>query len=396
MDKALCDGETLVDMRKIYEAPPWWVCLTWALSLALMVCTVFLSMRTIWCHVCATRRSGFTRGFHVSLGVRADLTVAILALPLSHGVTAAIQTVFPGTSEVMAFIRTLHFSVSIMKCIFLFHILAGGDDCIGAMLPKSPVKAFNAPPLCCIFCWPCCKRPLRKPRDIQIFLLAIKQFTICAPVITLVDILVKERASGGKTDNIMDRVVFLLVASSSMTAMWAFNALSGLIAPIVQQLRREYPAPSMRKFVTIHMLAGKIIDLLVVLAMQRLHGTLCVKDWRPFASMMSGFLVVIVSFVLAAVGPQMFPWCEAMYRPRDEQGLPQDLIPLLQLNGVNTHEWPALSSLVLKVPPVTEECEQHGPSFQSTTTGEALRDGSCCGAAGGQSQNRLSDHSLIV
>jgi len=339
--KTLCDAGKLASFKKIHESPPWWMCLMWALSLAFMIGTVTMSLRTIWFHAGAAQRSGFTRGLHISLGLRADLIVSILALPMSYAVTAAIQTCFPDTNDVMSFIRTLHFSTSIHKCVGIFHVLAGGHDHLKEALPTYPVKAFNAPPLCCIFCWPCCKRPLSLPRDIQILIIALRQFAVTAPVITLVDILVSGRAAASGSSNTLDTVVFVLVTICSMTATWAFNALSGLLAPIVQRLNREYPAVGMGKFVGIHMLAGKIIDLIVVLVMRNTDIGCRVEDPHLFGTMFSGFIVGVVVFALAAVGPRLFPWSQAMYPPRDEAGFPPDTIALLQLNGVRTDEWPA-------------------------------------------------------
>jgi len=392
--KDLCDVERL-SFTKIHQSPPWWMCLMWSLSLAFMIGTVTLSLRTIWYHACAAQRSGFTRGLHVSLGIRADLMVPILALPISYAVTSAIQTCFPDTNDVMSFIRTLHFSTSIQKCVYLFHVLAGGGDNLRESLPTYPIKAFNAPPLCCIFCWPCCKRPLSLPRDTQILIVALKQFAFTAPVITLVDILVSARAAASGSADTLDRVVLVLVTVCSMTAMWAFNALSGLIAPIVQRLQREYPAVGMGKFVGIHMLAGKIIDLILVLVMRQLDVKSCIDDAHLFGTMFSGFIIGIVALALAAVGPQLFPWSEVMYAPRNESGLPPDTIALLQLNGVRTEEWPALRPIVLMAP-LIEEHEPYGSRSRSWPMAriEGGLDGSWCKAVGPQAHSIELSHSF--
>jgi len=367
----------------------------WACSFALMIGAVALSLRTIWYHAGAAKRSGFTRGIHISLGIRADLTISIIALPITYAVTAAMQCFLPYTNDVMSFIRTLHFSSSITKCIYLFHVLAGGDAHLKASLPTYPMKAFNAPPLCCIFCWPCCKRPVAVPRDIMILIFALKQFAYLAPVITLVDILVSIRKANADADVNLDKVVTVLLTASSMTAMWAFNSLRGLIAPIVERLHGEYRAVHMGSFVGFHMLAGKIIDLLLILLMWVLDLESCLGG-HSFATMISGFLVVMVSFVLALKGPQMFPWNEAMYPPRSENSLPPDTVAVLQLHGVVTHEWRSLNSILLMAPG-TEWCEQQRASRSCTwpeATVDRGHDDSWCKAAGPQPRSVELAHTI--
>merc|ERR1712008_426295 len=87
----------------------------------------------------------------------------------------------------------------------------------------------------------------------------------------------------------------------------------------------------------------------------------CFKDGHLFGTMISGFIVGIVAFAMGAVGPQLFPYSEVMYPARNEQGLPPDTIALLQLNGVKTEEWPALSPIVMMAPG-TEEIEPYDRS----------------------------------
>jgi len=239
-----------------------------------------------------------------------------------------------------AFVRTLHFSASLLRCISLLNVLGGGFENLSATLPVEPIKAFNSPPLCCLFCWPCCKRRVTR-EDIRILVFAMRQFAFVAPLLTLLDLLTTER--GRTKHDARSIIVLVLIMCTSMPAMWGFNAMSGLIAPIVQELHKEHAAVGIGKFVNAHLIIGKTVDLILRLALKENYVTgrwsLPHEEW---AAMISGLVLCIVELLLALLGMQLFPWDERMYPTscdRESGGLPLDTIVLLQLNGIRTHEW---------------------------------------------------------
>jgi len=330
----------------IYDDPPWGFIIMWVVSAMAAVSTLSISLYTVNKHAEAAKRLGFTRGRMISLGIRADLVTFLLMLPASYSVSAVIQVFNPSIAGVMAFIRILHFSASLFKCVSLFNVLAGGFDILRAALPEEPIKAFNAPPLCCFFWWPCCKRRVKR-EDIRTLVVAIRQFAFFAPVFALMDLLNTER---GRTEvDFRSIVVLIFVTCTSMIAMWGFNALSSLIAPTVQELHKEYAAVGMGKFVNAHMIVGKIVDMILRLAVRAHYVT---PRWslpdEQWAAMISGLVLCIVELLLALLGMRLFPWDERMYPTscdRESGGLPLDTIALLQLNGIRTDEWAVFRNL---------------------------------------------------
>jgi len=329
----------------MYDEPPLGFVIMWGASASATLSTVFISVYTVNRHAEAAKRLGFTRGRLISLGIRADLVTFLLTLTTSYSVSAAIQVFNPSIAGVMAFVRILHFSASLFRCVSLFNVLGGGVENLRAALPEEPIKAFNASPLCCFFCWPCCRRHVTR-EDIRILVFAMKQFAVIAPLLALLDLVNTERRRS--EDDARSVILLILVACTSMAAMWGFNAMSGLVAPIVQELHKEHAAVGMGKFVNAHLIVGKLTDLILRLALKENYVT---SSWslprEEWAAMVSGFVLCIVELLLALLGMRLFPWDERMYPAscdRELGGLPLDTIALLQLNGIRTEEWPVFKN----------------------------------------------------
>eukprot|EP00419_Tripos_fusus_P084410 CAMPEP_0172865414 /NCGR_PEP_ID=MMETSP1075-20121228/81392_1 /TAXON_ID=2916 /ORGANISM="Ceratium fusus, Strain PA161109" /LENGTH=387 /DNA_ID=CAMNT_0013714441 /DNA_START=63 /DNA_END=1226 /DNA_ORIENTATION=- len=354
----------------IYDEPPWVFVAMWAGSAVAAGSAVLISVYTLNKHAQAAERLGFTRGRLISLGIRADLVTFLLTMPLSYSVSAAIQVFNPSMGGVMGFIRILHFSASLFKCVSLINVLGGGSENLRATLPKEPIKVFNAPPLCCLFCWPCCKRRVSR-EDLRIMVFAIRQFAFLAPLLTLLDILNTERRR--PEDDARSISVLVLILCTTMPAMWGFNALNGLLAPMVQELHNEHAAVGIGKFVNLHMVVGKILDIVLRLAVKENYDT---RKWslpqNEWATMISGLVLCVVELILALLGMRLFPWDERMYPTSCSKSggeFPLDTLALLQLNGVRTEEWKVFENLK---PGNTASSD--GAQVQQVTVGKALTD----------------------
>jgi len=357
----------------IYDEPPMGFIFMWVASALTAAITVCISVYTLNRHGDAAKRVGFTRGRLISLGIRADLVSFLLTMPVSYSVSAAIQVFNPTMTGVMSFVRMLHFSASLFKCVSLLNVLGGGFENLRAALPKEPIKAFAAPPLCCFFFWPCCK--FRVTRDhVRILIFAMKQFAFLAPTLTLLDLLNTERRR--PSADWRSIVLLVLMTGTSMPAMWGFNAMSGLIAPIVQGLHNEYSAVGIGKFVNAHMLVGKIVDMILRLVVKKdyvaARWTLPSHEW---AAMISGLILCIVELLLALLAIRLFPWDERMYPTscdRESGCLPLDTMALLQLNGIRTEEWAVFRNYGPGNTGMLNDGSITNESFNSsyTTTGE--------------------------
>lgn len=327
----------------MYQDAPWWCIIFWVLCPVILIAVTANSILLARSHIERAKKVGFL-GYPVSHGVRADFILFLLALPPIYAMTGVLQVFRPTAEPVTAFVRTCFFSLAAIKVVRLIYILAGGRQYIEDLLPTDPIKAFAAPPCCCFFMLPCCKCSVHKKifglQQTQIMVLGVRQFVVTAPAIGLVELMLKAKLGDGQPATTSIGVLLML---TTMWCMWSFNSLKGLVAAMVKLISPKYGLNQMIMYVQLHMLMCKIIDLVLLFAVKKEYKN---KSWTMPPNTLSALIGAIVMsvcvLVVSLLGRKAF-CVQDMYPEPMHAGAPLDLVPLIELHGIDIKDWPALS-----------------------------------------------------
>mmetsp|Transcript_30898 Transcript_30898/g.98561 ORF Transcript_30898/g.98561 Transcript_30898/m.98561 type:complete len:386 (-) Transcript_30898:138-1295(-) len=325
----------------MYDMAPVAFVICWTIALLCVVATIGLMVQPILLHMRAARKAGFV---YSSFGARADRVVSLLILPPAYSLTAACQMMLPGLALTMSFIRTVLFAWSAWRLMQLMFILGGGATWILAALPKEPVRAFAQPPCCCLRCPVTLQKELCcgwKPIRWMIF--GVRQFTVVAPLLGLLDIMNKTRNPDDDTKKWPLTIAMLI---GTIICSWSYKAFTALVAPIVHKFNPTHKTNLMVFFIQGHMILCKLPDLIINLALREPyhnngHWTMP-RDY--YAAILSGWVICIVELLLALVARKMLTADMYPTEPDLENGIPLDMLATLEMNGVDTKAWSQLTA----------------------------------------------------
>lgn len=330
---------------KIYDQPPWYMIVVWITGTILALSTSYLSIRSQMRHHRAAERAGF--GFLQSHGARADRVIACLRLPLIFSILSCLQLFFPWLGGIYSFLRVIFLSQFLSRLVELFFMLAGGRDKINSNLPREPIHLYHAPPCCCCWCYPCCKKVVSKA-EIGFMMIGVRMFEIGLPLAGLFDVTVNSFLYGKTGDpTVKSELTRAFKMILIIWGMWSLNCILQLQKYALTQNAPEYDTKAIQLFTTSHMFWPNLMELVVPLIITK--GAR-VGNWQinrsNLTNIILGFAICVLELLLASSGDKAYPSSEVMYPPPDcAGGLPLDTIPLLQLNGVHASKWDVLRNV---------------------------------------------------
>ncbi|CAK0807678.1 unnamed protein product, partial [Prorocentrum cordatum] len=229
-------------------------------------------------------------------------------------------------------------SVATLRLVELLFVMAGGWGRVQAQLPAEPVRPFGQPPLCCFVC----SKQVTE-RDIRLMTLGVRQFSLLAPVLGMVDAYFGAVRPAG-TGTAM-RLLLGLYTVTTLLGMWSFNNIYALFSRAVRS--RASSLKSGKLCVTAQMVSVKLIDMILGVA---LDGGYSGGSWdmskQDLSAVISGCSLCGVQLALALLGWRAFPATRRMYPiPDFEDGHPPDLLASMQLTGVRQGTYKLLHEL---------------------------------------------------
>jgi hypothetical protein len=205
----------------------------------------------------------------------------------------------------------------------------------------------------------------------------VKQFVIFGPFLGLIHIVCHERFGA---ESLTVKVLFILIAITSMWNFWCFNNLVALIRPVM-----ERSAPTLRvgvfsKFVFLHIILNTGPDAILGFLVK--NGYRYGDDWEvtahTWATIISGFILCVLELPLAMMGQRAFHNDEEMYPahdPSDHNAVPLDTMAVLEFNGLNVTKFPGLQ-IYLKAAAAATQADKTCPEPQimdsPTATGSSV------------------------
>jgi len=344
--------EEVVDhVRVMYNQPPAWFVAVWIASAVCFIVVAGVTVANVRRHMRAARQAGL--GFGSSMGPRADLIVFTLWLPLVYSSTGLMQTFSPPGVAFMSFIRVCYMAMAATRVITLLFMLAGGQQYVSSMLPKQPVRAFAKPPCCCLVCKVQLTKRYLGRRPLWWMVIGVRQFSWTAPVVGLFDILAQERFESNQPRLVPITILLTLV---TLVAMYCYRCLTKLIAPLTKELTGLRKTTAMAAFLQLHFLASKLPDLIVNLIVKSdYNNTIWVLPEQDYSAMLSGAFVCALEIPIVLLGWKAFPL--ELYPAEPDYGgaMPLDMIATLQVCGIDTSKWEALSPFRRPVRQVTKD-----------------------------------------
>ncbi|CAK0807676.1 unnamed protein product, partial [Prorocentrum cordatum] len=203
---------------------------------------------------------------------------------------------------------------------------------------RAQVRPFGQPPLCCFVC----SKQVTE-RDIRLMTLGVRQFSLLAPVLGMVDAYFGAVRPAG-TGTAM-RLLLGLYTVTTLLGMWSFNNIYALFSRAVRS--RASSLKSGKLCVTAQMVSVKLIDMILGVA---LDGGYSGGSWdmskQDLSAVISGCSLCGVQLALALLGWRAFPATRRMYPiPDFEDGHPPDLLASMQLTGVRQGTYKLLHEL---------------------------------------------------
>jgi hypothetical protein len=212
------------DLSEMYNQPPALLICIWVACVLCGITVLVLTGFAIKQHVQAAKAHGFGRqALMRSYGPRADRIIKVLLVQPVFVLTAVFQTFYPTAQLLVTVLRTCYFAYAGKCLIDLFVLMSGGQTKLLENLPSEPIAVWGAPPCCCIFGWPCCKRRVNC-FYLQVYMAGVTQFMIFLPFVSVVELYYSTA----------EHVVFaILFAVSTLWGLWSIKSLMGPVSQAI-------------------------------------------------------------------------------------------------------------------------------------------------------------------
>ena len=272
--------------------------------------------------------------------------IALLLMPVTFSVTAALQMFLPGAAELMSLLRTCQLAVSMNVIIELLFILNGSQKQIVKSLPEEPIAVFGKPPLCCIFGWGCCAQKVQL-WHLRFFVMGLQQFMVILPIVGVFDAFNQPFADSGVFSK-LDKVFGIIVAVSTLLGTWSFKCLIPLMTESISStVVSQASLNAMEQFVVLQMLTCRLLEkVLELIIRDDLKGHSWVMPNPAFVKIVTGFITCICQLGLAITALWSYSANTAMYPPVNfNADLPPDTLAVLDMGGIDPDKWHRLREL---------------------------------------------------
>mmetsp|Transcript_6805 Transcript_6805/g.15786 ORF Transcript_6805/g.15786 Transcript_6805/m.15786 type:complete len:402 (-) Transcript_6805:226-1431(-) len=340
-------GFTKSNALYMYEDPPGMLRFFWIAGTVSAIVAGAISVYNIRLHIRAAKAQGFGQDeLMKSYGARANRLIALLLMPLTFSLTAAVQMFLPGAAELLSLMRTCQMALSMNVIIELLFLLNGSQKQIVSNLPQEPIAVFGKPPLCCIFGWSCCAQKVEL-WHLRFFVFGLQQFMVLLPLVGAIDTFNQQYAESGVFAS-LDKACGVIVAVSTLFGMWSFKCLLPLMTETINSRSASRNSLSaMEHFLLFQMLFSKVVDkALPFIVKNDLQGDGWVMPNEVFVQVVGGFLICCVQLFLAVLGLDAYSADPAMYPPVNfATDLPPDTLAVLDMGGIDPDKWTRLQEL---------------------------------------------------
>jgi hypothetical protein len=332
----LMQGHTQAyDASAMYNKPPFLLICMLAASALCCILVLVLTWAAIKQQVQAAKAYGFGgQALMQSYGPRTDRAISLMMVHPVFAFTAALQMFLPDLALLVQLLRTCYFAYAAKGFIELSVLLAGGQKELLSNLPSEPIAVWGAPPLCCLFGWPCCKRKINS-WYLQVYILGMRQFICIVPLVSAFELYYATIANK-KSEDMAFVIIFIL---SSLVGLWSTKSLMGPVAEaittsgVATMVSHRGHAFLFQMFLT--KLPDKILEQVIPRVMK--------SDWQSNEwSMPPGILAIIlegliVSFGTLALSVYAYRTTKDItYPSSDPESLvyQRDSKAILELNGI--------------------------------------------------------------
>mmetsp|Transcript_6804 Transcript_6804/g.15784 ORF Transcript_6804/g.15784 Transcript_6804/m.15784 type:complete len:396 (-) Transcript_6804:90-1277(-) len=340
-------GFTKSNALYMYEDPPGMLRFFWIAGTVSAIVAGAISVYNIRLHIRAAKAQGFGQDeLMKSYGARANRLIALLLMPLTFSLTAAVQMFLPGAAELLSLMRTCQMALSMNLIVELLFLLNGSQKQIVSNLPQEPIAVFGKPPLCCIFGWSCCAQKV-KLGHLRFFVFGLQQFMVLLPLVGVIDAFNQPYVEHGVFAS-LDKICGTIAAVSTLVGMWSFKCLLPLMTETISTKSMDKSRLGMmEQYVLMQMLFNRLMEKVLPIA---LKSDLQAKSWvmpnAHFLQIVTGFITCVVQLLLALLALQAFSVGHEMYPPVNfGADLPPDTLAILDMGGIDPDKWTRLQEL---------------------------------------------------